>query len=248
MVFGQRRTCTQGTLSLFQSLSRGRDLSIFTSAIRVAEAIPQFSDPAIAITVFVPIDYSFGNILPVGRGFFDLVPDIAIAQALVNYHSVDGPIPARALNEGRRMNTALAKNGRQLRLEIVEDITSPTGLKVMGALNSANITQTDIIGCNSVVHIIDAVLLPDADILPIGSTTIGEAIETAESFDMLLTPMREGDEERRAESRSRLMLTEVAITMEEILEASPEAEDETTAILIATENELTTNTSSLSRG
>lgn len=225
-------------------MSRIRELSIFTSAVRVADAITQFSDPSLAVTVFAPIDYSFGNILPAGRGFFDLVPDVAIAQALVNYHTINGAIPARALDEGTRLDTALAKGRRQLHLEIVEDMNSPTGLMVMGALNSANITQTNIIGCNSVVHIIDAVLLPDEEILPIGTTTIGRAIETAESFRMLLTPLQEGEQERREEARSRLMLTEVAITTDEILAAAPAAEDDATTAILTADEDAMINTSS----
>lgn len=118
-----------------------------------------------------------------------------------------------------------------MRLEFVEDINSPTGWMVQGELNAANITRTNIIGCNSVVHVIDEVLLPDEDILPIGTTTIGEAIDTAESFEMLLTPLQPGEEERREEARSRLMLTEVSIGTDEFF-GSPEAEDDLVASIL----------------
>ena len=97
-------------MNLFQAISRSTDLTIFTSAIRVAEAVTQFTDPSLSIAVFVPVDYAFGNILPPGRGFFDLVPDVAIAQALVNYHSVDRAIPERLFDEGRQLNTALSQD------------------------------------------------------------------------------------------------------------------------------------------
>lgn len=71
-------------------------------------------------------------------------------------------------------------------LEIIEDPLSPTKLAVEAAYSQANIIKTDLIGCNSVIHIVDAVLLPSPKLLPSKSVSVQAAVTTAETFASLL--------------------------------------------------------------
>lgn len=76
--------------------------------------------------------------------------------------------------------------GKALRLKVLEAPESPTKISIKGAASSANIIKTDIIGCNSVIHIVDSVLLPSSKLLPGEDVPLRTALLTAEKFTSLL--------------------------------------------------------------
>lgn len=66
-----------------------------------------FTDKAVKVTVFAPVDYAFGNILAEGKGFFDLVPEQVLAENMVSAHIVGQPLLQRSMEDGQKLKTAL---------------------------------------------------------------------------------------------------------------------------------------------
>ena len=102
-------------------------------------------------TVFAPTDAAFAK-LPAGTVESLLEPgnkDKLIA--ILTYHVVPGNLPAA---EVVKYDQAEAVNGARLDID-----AGSGGVKV----NGANVTATDIMASNGVIHVIDAVVLPPAE-------------------------------------------------------------------------------------
>lgn len=97
-------------------------------------------------TVFAPTDEAFAA-LPEGT-VEGLLNDIPALTAILTYHVVPGKVMSTDLSEGL---TAETVNGQEV------TITLEGGPKVDGA----NITTADIEASNGVIHVIDAVILPE---------------------------------------------------------------------------------------
>ena len=99
-------------------------------------------------TVFAPTDAAFAK-LPAGTVESLLKDPKALANILL-YHVISGEVKASAVTDGL---TAKTLQG------------SPVTFKVMDGkamINDANITATDIMASNGVIHVIDSVILPPA--------------------------------------------------------------------------------------
>lgn len=97
-------------------------------------------------TVFAPTDEAFAA-LP--EGTIDaLLADIPTLTAILTYHVVPGAVLSTDLTEGMMAETV---NGQSV------TITLADGVQV----NGANVVTADIIASNGVIHVIDAVILPN---------------------------------------------------------------------------------------
>ncbi|MCC6008314.1 MAG: fasciclin domain-containing protein [Rhodobacteraceae bacterium] len=97
-------------------------------------------------TVFAPTDEAFAA-LPEGT-VEALLADIPTLTAILTYHVVPGAVMSTDLSEGL---TAATVQGQDV------TITLADGPKV----NGANIVAADIVASNGVIHVIDAVILPE---------------------------------------------------------------------------------------
>jgi len=97
-------------------------------------------------TVFAPTDDAFAA-LPEGT-VEALLADPEALAAILTYHVIAGKVMSTDLSEGL---TATTVNGADV------TITLEGGAKV----NGANITAADIEASNGVIHVIDAVILPN---------------------------------------------------------------------------------------
>ncbi|WP_334194608.1 fasciclin domain-containing protein [Pararhodobacter sp.] len=97
-------------------------------------------------TVFAPTDEAFAA-LPEGT-VEALLQDIPTLTGILTYHVVPGAVMAGDLTEGM---TAATVNGQEL------TFTLDGGAQV----NGVNIVMTDIEASNGVIHVIDAVLMPE---------------------------------------------------------------------------------------
>jgi len=97
-------------------------------------------------TVFAPTDDAFAA-LPEGT-VEALLADIPTLTGILTYHVVPGAVMAGDLSEGL---TAATVNGQEL------TFTLEGGAQV----NGVNIVMADIETSNGVIHVIDAVLLPE---------------------------------------------------------------------------------------
>ncbi len=96
-------------------------------------------------TVFAPTDAAFAA-LPAGT-VESLLGDIPTLTSILTYHVIPGAVMAADLTEGM---TAATVNGQNV------IFTLDGGPRI----NGANIIMTDVLATNGVIHVIDAVIMP----------------------------------------------------------------------------------------
>jgi len=123
------------------------------------------------LTVFAPTDDAFAA-LPAGT-VEALLADIPALTDILLYHVVEGKVMAADVIE---LNTALTLQGQYLDIQIMDG-------KVM--IDNAEVIITDIEASNGVIHVIDAVVLPETrDIVDVAVedgrfTTLVAALQAA---------------------------------------------------------------------
>jgi uncharacterized surface protein with fasciclin (FAS1) repeats len=96
-------------------------------------------------TVFAPTDEAFAA-LPAGT-VEALLQDIPTLTAILTYHVVPGAVMSGDLSDGM---TAATVNGQEVTIGVGETVT----------VDGATVIQADITASNGVIHVIDAVILP----------------------------------------------------------------------------------------
>lgn len=97
-------------------------------------------------TVFAPTDEAFAA-LPEGT-VEALLDDIPALTAILTYHVVPGAVMSGDLEDGMMAETV---NGASVTIGVGETVT----------VDGATVTQADIEASNGVIHVIDAVILPE---------------------------------------------------------------------------------------
>jgi len=140
------------------------------AALKAADLIDALKGEG-PFTVFAPTDAAFAA-LPEGTVATLLKPENkAMLQAILLYHVVPGELDAKHVL-GQETLTTL--NGQRT------DIAVRSG---KARIDNATIVKTDIQTSNGVIHVIDAVILPE-------SKTIPEVAEAAGSFGTLLAAVK----------------------------------------------------------
>ncbi len=156
------------------------DFSTLVAALQAAELVDALSAEG-PFTVFAPTNDAFAA-LPEGNLDSLLLPENKQALAdILLYHVVSGNVLAADVVNLTEAETLLGKN-----VNISVDMGN-----VM--INEANVVATDIIGSNGVIHVIDSVILPPADLADIVDTavadgrftTLAAALGAAELIDTL---------------------------------------------------------------
>ena len=118
-------------------------------------------------TVFAPTDEAFAK-LPAGTVKTLLKPENKDQlTAILTYHVVPGDVRAKQVV---KLQGATTVNGQRI------DIAADSGVQV----DQANVTATDIVCSNGVIHVIDQVILPASD-------NLVATADNAGSFKTLLT-------------------------------------------------------------
>ncbi len=118
-------------------------------ALQAADLVGRLKGPG-PFTVFAPTDEAFAK-LPAGTLDDLLKPENKDKlRAILTYHVVAGKVPSAKVVT---LSTAKTVNGQEVK------ITAKDG-KVM--VNNARVVKADIPASNGVIHIIDRVILPDA--------------------------------------------------------------------------------------
>lgn len=124
------------------------DHTTLVAAVTAAGLVETLSGTG-AFTVFAPTNAAFAA-LPAGTVENLLKPERKeMLTGILTSHVVAGNVMAADLTEGQIVKTL---NGQDLKVSVKEG-------KVM--INGANVTTADLAGSNGVVHILDAVLLPE---------------------------------------------------------------------------------------
>lgn len=123
------------------------NFTTLTAAVEAAGLVDTLKGDG-PFTVFAPTDEAFAK-LPAGTVESLLEPaNKDKLVAILTYHVVPGNLPA---SEVVKYDAAETVNGARVDID-----AGSSGVKV----NDANVTATDIMADNGVIHVIDAVLLP----------------------------------------------------------------------------------------
>jgi len=130
------------------------------------------------LTVFAPTDAAFAK-LPEGT-VAALLNDPPKLRAVLKYHVVAGKVQAADVVQLKSAKTVLGQS---------VSVNTSDGVKV----NQANVVKTDILCSNGVIHVIDAVLLPQDDLLDVAHKagafkTLSAAVHAAGLADALRGP------------------------------------------------------------
>ena len=134
------------------------------AAVKAAGLVETLSGKG-PFTVFAPTDEAFAKL---GKATIaDLLKpeNKSKLTAILTYHVVGANLPAGKVLDANRVTTL---QGQSLAVEVMrsdDPSHKVTGVKVGGA----NVTKTDIMGSNGVIHVIDTVLIPAGNIVEVAS-------------------------------------------------------------------------------
>lgn len=142
---------TMGTQSIGEIAAANPDLSILTAALKAAGLDTMMMDAG-TYTVFAPTDSAFAPVLEkLGVTKEELLANTELLKKVLPYHVVPMVVKAADIPYGTDITT---ENGKTISISDANVITDAAG-------GTANITGTDIMATNGVVHTIDAVLMPE---------------------------------------------------------------------------------------
>jgi transforming growth factor-beta-induced protein len=139
--------------TIVQIAAGNPDFSTLVAAVQAAGLVDTLNGPG-PFTVFAPTNAAFAK-LPAGTLDTLLKPENK--QQLIDiltYHVVAGKVLAADVVN---LTSAKTVNGAEVKITV-----SGSSVKV----NDSNVTATDIVASNGVIHVIDAVLLPPAPVMP----------------------------------------------------------------------------------
>jgi uncharacterized surface protein with fasciclin (FAS1) repeats len=123
------------------------DFKTLAAALQAAGLVDTLKGPG-PFTVFAPTDEAFAK-LPAGTVDDLLKPENHDKLvAILTYHVVPAKLMAKDVV---RLHDAKTVNGKELKITV-------EGGKVM--VDNANVTKTDIVCSNGVIHVVDSVILP----------------------------------------------------------------------------------------
>jgi uncharacterized surface protein with fasciclin (FAS1) repeats len=166
--------------SITDIAASNEDFSTLVAALQAAGL-----DSALAeggpYTVFAPTNNAFAATLNLlGISAADLLADTELLTSILLYHVVAGEVTSDmvvGLDSAETLNGAMIHIG-----------SGPTGVQLNGA---ANVIATDIQASNGVIHVIDGVIFPPANILALarnnGLSIFEQALQAADLYDTVLT-------------------------------------------------------------
>jgi uncharacterized surface protein with fasciclin (FAS1) repeats len=200
--FAQDAEPTIAELVVASTEAETPEFTVLLAAVAAADPVflETLSDPETAYTVFAPTDAAFVALLEaLGVTAEDLLADTDLLNTVLAYHVVPGVFEAETVValDGSYLGTLLPGEALLIALD---------GESVM--VNDSTVISADVQASNGVVHVIDAVLVPEAD-----EMTEEEMMATEE-------PMAEGEMEAPG-------------TIADIVVASTEAETPEFTVLLA---------------
>ncbi|MGO2997838.1 MAG: fasciclin domain-containing protein [Moraxellaceae bacterium] len=141
----------EATQTIAEIAANNDNLTILTAALKSAGLDTMLMEDT-KYTVFAPTDDAFAPVLEkLGVTKDELLANKDLLKTVLPYHVVPMEVKAADIPYGTDIETA---NGKTISISDANVITDATG-------NTANITGTDIMATNGVVHTIDAVLMPE---------------------------------------------------------------------------------------
>jgi uncharacterized surface protein with fasciclin (FAS1) repeats len=117
-------------------------------------------------TVFAPTDEAFAA-AGIDLADFDTDEENATLRDILLYHVYSGQVESSAVTDGLSVEMI---NGDNVTFSVVDGVVS---------IEDATVTTADVMSSNGVIHIIDKVLTPPADLVDIPAVAISTGIHTA---------------------------------------------------------------------
>ncbi|MBT6175624.1 MAG: fasciclin domain-containing protein [Deltaproteobacteria bacterium] len=162
---------TGSDLETIAAIAAGNDdFSTLVAALTAADLVDTFNGSG-DFTVFAPTNAAF-DALP--EGTLDaLLADTDALTAILKYHVLATNVPSTALVAGKNFAETLQGDNAVVNV-------SDAGVTI----NQANVTATDIVASNGVIHVIDAIILPPTNVAEkiytsASHTTLFAAVEAA---------------------------------------------------------------------
>ncbi|WP_201592966.1 fasciclin domain-containing protein [Psychrobacter sp. Pi2-51] len=141
----------EATQTIAEIAAGNENLTILTAALQAAGLDTMLMEDT-KYTVFAPTDDAFAPVLEkLGVTKEELLANTDLLKKVLPYHVVPMEVKAADIPYATDIKTA---NGATISISDANVITDATG-------GTANITGTDIMATNGVVHTIDAVLMPE---------------------------------------------------------------------------------------
>ncbi|MFZ2553862.1 fasciclin domain-containing protein [Psychrobacter urativorans] len=142
---------TMATQSIAEIAAGNENLTILTAALKAAGLDTMMMDAG-EYTVFAPTDDAFAPVLTkLGVTKEELLANTDLLKKILPYHVLPMIVKAADIPFGTDVATV---NGATINISDANVITDGSG-------GTANITGTDIMATNGVIHTIDAVLMPE---------------------------------------------------------------------------------------
>lgn len=166
-----------GTSDIIATATAAGNFTTLLTALEAASLQQVLADPDNTFTVFAPTDAAFAALG--GTALTDLLADNDALTDTLLYHVLSGAVDG-ATATGLAGTSITMQNNKAAMLTLDGDTLQ---------INNANITTTDIMASNGIIHVIDAVLTPPAETVPVNIvqtainagnfTTLVTALETA---------------------------------------------------------------------
>jgi transforming growth factor-beta-induced protein len=154
------------------------EFSILVEAVVAAGLVDALSGPG-PFTVFAPTNAAFASLLAeLGVSKDDLLADKKLLSAVLTYHVLTGRVLASDIRQGATPTT-LQGQSFTLSLQGGPSITDARGRK-------ANIVATNVQASNGVIHVIDKVILPKAEVPPAPLPNIVQIAQSVPDFSILV--------------------------------------------------------------
>lgn len=167
--------------SIVEIAAGNPSFSILVAALQKAELVEALEAEG-PFTVFAPTDEAFANLLAqLNIGAEDLLNHPQLADVLL-YHVVSGKVMSTDLSDGMSAPTL---GGEEISVDL------DGGVKI----NASNVTTADIEASNGVIHVIDAVLVPESFVLSAEALpeTVVDIALSSEDFSMLVSLLQQAN-------------------------------------------------------
>jgi uncharacterized surface protein with fasciclin (FAS1) repeats len=206
------------------------NFSILTSAVVKAELLPALTNPLSKLTVFAPTNTAFANALTsLGISANDLLNSPALADILT-YHVLGTSVLSDSIKNGQVVTPLNSDNTLKLTKTSTGDVF----------VNQAKVTAANVAADNGLVHVLNAVVLPNETVVDIALddqtnfSILTTAVVKAELLPVLTNPFAKLTVFAPTNTAFVNALDALDLTADELLN-SPELADILTYHVLATE-------------
>jgi len=173
--------------SIVELASSTPDLQFFLDAVIRADLVEALSDPSTTYTVFAPTNEAFEKFLANASGLdFGVATvddiDTDTLTKLLTYHVIPVAALSTDLTDGRVLETLDVPETLSVDFSNGVEIGN---FKIVGSISNATVIASDKLAGNSIVHVVDEVLVPavDSPNIVLEGAFMGDKLFAVDFFD-----------------------------------------------------------------